>query len=167
MVGPAAGQPPPRWSRPPPRWGCAAKSCRSHAARSCRSGQVVGLLVPPSEAAITAATMERKDAPPRGGGPPPPRRKRWRLPSTMSTAPWEGGRGGRVRGDEVTAPAAMRRLQGRGGPSCAMRSTAPWEGGGGGGARGTRPRCRPPHTRSSRHTQDPASTCRIEAGTAR
>jgi hypothetical protein len=32
----------------------------------------------------------------------------------MSTAPWEGGRGGRVRGDEVTAPAAMRRLQVRG-----------------------------------------------------
>jgi hypothetical protein len=56
----------------------------------------------------------------------------------------------------VTAQAAMRRLQGRAGGRVprAMRATAPWEGGGGGGARGTRPRCRPPHTRSGRHTPD-------------
>jgi hypothetical protein len=90
--------------------------------------------VPPSEAANTTATMERRDAP-REGGPPLPL---WRPQSTTSAAPWEGGEEVGRGGDEVTVPASMRRLQGgaatpdpppvgRSPPWSGLTSTTPWE----------------------------------------
>jgi hypothetical protein len=80
----------------------------------------------------------------------------------------KGGRGGRVRGDEVTAPAAMRRLQGRGwGVACheIHRALGGRRRSWGAGDKATVPaathQIQPPHAGSGLHTPDRGRQCSL------